>query len=85
MQYHTLQWFRNRIGKTIYRQPIMKQGGKKTKPVPCCDMCANPVVPVDDGTIITGNKFFHADYLYDCQNELRIEYQDKPITSNQQS
>jgi len=26
-----------------------------------------------------GNKYFHADYIFDCQNELGVEYFDKPL------
>jgi hypothetical protein len=58
---HTLKWFKNRIGKIIYRKITWCQ----------CDMCNEPSVKVYN--------LEHAEYLFDCQNELDIDYQDKPI------
>ena len=71
MKYHTLRWFQNRRGKTIYRRPI-----KTTKGKVCCDMCEGTEV-----RICPRKRNFpdHAQYLYDSQNELKIEYFDKPV------
>lgn len=70
MKFHTKRWFRNRIGKTIYRKPINPN---------CCDMCRGTeveLVKVGDA-----DPFFYADYVYDCQfpggeTEKGIEYFD---------
>jgi hypothetical protein len=75
MKHHTLQWFIDRIGKRTYRQP------SKT----CdCKECQRGYVDIWDGNdMVTGDitcrRDFHAQYIYDCQNELGIEYFDKPI------
>lgn len=69
---HTRQWFRNRIGKTIYREKLR---------CPCA-VCQNMAVHIHDYTgdkTVRGNKYFHADYVFDAQHDLRIEYFDKPI------
>ena len=65
---HTKQWFYNRIGKTIYRKPL--KGKCK------CQMCQSDNVFIHDGSE-HGNKYLHADYLFLCQNEMRIDYCDK--------
>lgn len=58
---HTLKWFINRVGKTIYRK-------KLSCPCSSCQKTEGKVC----------NKA-HAEYIFLCQNELGIEYQDKPI------
>jgi hypothetical protein len=63
---HPLKWFINRIGKRIYRKPL---------DCSCKDCQKNYVDIVSCG--ITGQT--HANYLYDCQNEMNIHYSDKPI------
>ena len=71
MVFHTLRWFENRRGKTIYRQPIKTTKGKR-----CCDQCEQTeimVAPPKKGLPD------HAQYIYECQGELRIEYFDKPV------
>lgn len=69
---HTKQWFRNRIGKRIYRKPL------KCK----CDSCQKDYVDIWDG-VKNGKqelgRNFAADYIYMIQNELGIEYFDKPV------
>jgi hypothetical protein len=74
MKTHNLQWFIDRIGKRIYRKPI----------ITCdCAECHGDYVDVwddrDSNDMEVCIKYFHAHYLYDCQNELGIEYSDKPI------
>ena len=66
---HTRQWFRNRIGKTIYRKSL--EGCN-------CDMCKSTEIIIHNGSE-HGNKHLHADYLFLCQNEMGINYQDKKI------
>lgn len=58
---HNLQWFIDRIGKRIYR-------GETTCP---CDVCKG----VHKHGLVISDKL-HARYLYDCQNEMQIEYSD---------
>lgn len=71
MKYHNLIWFQNRRGKVIYRLPI-----KTTKGHRCCTMCEGTEVK-----IYPPKKNFpdHAQYLLDSQNELGIEYFDRPV------
>lgn len=59
---HDLQWFIDRIGKKIYRD----------KGTCDCKICAN----VEANGLIIDDKL-HAQYLYDCQNELKVKYYDK--------
>ena len=68
---HTLKWFQNRRGKFIYRKPIKTTKGKR-----CCDRCEDTKVKV-----FSPQKGMpdHAQYLLDCQNELNINYFDKPL------
>ena len=68
MKYHTLKWFQNRRGKTIHRNPVKTTMGKK-----CCDMCEKT-----DVFVIKPQRGMpdHAQHLFDCQNELKIEYFD---------
>ena len=68
---HTLKWFQNRRGKTIYRKPIKTIKGKK-----CCDMCSKKQVEIFRPQKGVPD---HAQYLFECQNELEIQYFDKPV------
>ena len=70
---HRLQWFIDRIGKRIYRKPIMSCD---------CNVCQKDYVDIWDGKPTNSKQVecrrgFHARYLYLCQNELGIEYYDK--------
>jgi hypothetical protein len=59
---HPKEWFIDRIGQTIYRRPILS----------CtCAMCRQ-------GTAVKISDRFHAMYIKDCQDDLEIEYSDKP-------
>ena len=62
---HKLIWFINRIGKRVIRS-----GGGMCN----CDTCR------DAKTIgfIISDKHNHAQYLFDCQNELGAIYRDMP-------
>lgn len=65
----TYQWFIDRIGKRVYR----KGGNCK------CEHCKKVL---REGLIISpliGSRATHADYLYSCQNEMRLTYSDKPF------
>lgn len=57
-----LQWFKDRVGKRIYRW---------TKTTCDCAICSNVL---DVGLIIDDE--IHAQYLYDCQNEMQLQYED---------
>jgi hypothetical protein len=73
MNQHSLQWFIDRIGKRIYRKPITACS---------CDECKSTYIDICDGTTVgkqISRREFHAHYLFDCQNELEIEYSDQPI------
>jgi len=61
---HRLRWFKNRIGKRVYRLT-------KTNCCPTCDR-------VEKEGLIIGDKT-HANYLFDCQNSMNLEYSDKLI------
>ena len=60
---HDLQWFIDRIGKRVFRD----RGN--------CD-CAVCKTVLVNGLIIEDR--FHANYLYDVQNEMGITYYEKP-------
>ena len=62
MKRHTLQWFKNRIGKRIYR----------LTDVHCCKHCQNTY---EKGLVISNNT--HASYVYAWQNEIGLEYAEK--------
>jgi hypothetical protein len=62
MKRHNLKWFVNRIGKRIYR----------LTDICCCVYCKKVF---EEGLIISNKK--HATYLFDCQNEMNLEYADK--------
>lgn len=72
---HTLKWFTNRIGKTIYRGAV-----------PCkCKKCTDVEktgLKIWDGIENekqVAKRDFHARYLHDCQGMLGIGYFDKPV------
>jgi len=68
-KHHTLKWFQNRRGKTIYRDPIKTEKGER-----CCDMCEGTSVFVHPPKKGLPDQ---AQSLYDYQNELGIIYRDK--------
>ena len=75
MTRHTLKFFINRIGKRIYRKPIDSCG---------CACCQSTYVDIWDGIARSPKQTkcrrdFHARYLKTCQDELGIEYFDKPL------
>ncbi len=73
MKYHTLQWFINRIGKRIYRNPL-----------PCkCKECQRNYVDIVDMSKHNCRREFHAQYVYDSQNCLQIEYFNSEKELNQ--
>ena len=61
MNHHTLKWFKNRTGKRVFRLTDNK----------CCKKCQEVF---EHGLIIHDD--FHAQYLFDCQNELGMKYND---------
>lgn len=59
---HTEQWFKNRIGKKVFRDAVDCK----------CDTCEQGTV---DGIKITDKQ--HSTYLYDVQCDMGINYRDK--------
>lgn len=68
MEKHKLEWYKERIGKKVYRTA-------STCP---CEVCKKVV---EVGLYISDE--LHANYLYDCQNDLDLYYFDQPIKTNQ--
>lgn len=64
---NNLQWFKDRVGKRVYRTDSTCQ----------CDICKKVG---EIGLIISDD--LHANYLFDCQNELDLYYFDEPIKIN---
>ena len=64
MTHHCLKWFLNRIGKRVYR----------LIDYPCCRVCDEVY---KNGLVIYDRA--HAQYLYDAQGELQVEYADKKL------
>ena len=62
MEKHKLEWFIERIGKKIYR----------TKSQCNCMVCTN----VFKSGVFVADKS-HAQYMYDCQNDLDLYYFDE--------
>lgn len=63
MKPHTLKWFKNRVGKVIFRDAVSCP----------CNVCENGT---KNGIRITDE--FHAQCLYDYENsEMGIIYRDK--------
>jgi len=73
MKKHTKKWFRNRIGKTIYRNKLRCS----------CKTCQKTAIVIKDMTEHNLRKEFHADYIYDCQNVYEIEYSDTEIVNQE--
>ena len=71
MKYHTLKWFQNRRGKTIYRKPRRRVDGEM-----CCNLCEQTIIKVYP---LQKRIPDHAQDLFDYQNQLKIAYYDKPI------
>lgn len=63
-QIHTLDWYKQRVGKRIYR--INKTGCE-------CEVCTRVF---NEGLILLDDD--HCQYLFDCQNELGLRYYEKP-------
>jgi hypothetical protein len=61
---HNKQWFINRIGKRIYRKKNLCDCNE------CVNVHSNGLVIIDE---------MHADYLYHCQLEMGLIYDDKKI------
>ena len=62
MEKHELDWFKQRIGKRVFR----------TESSCKCDIC-NKVY--ENGLIVMDE--YHADYLFYCQNQLDLFYFDE--------
>jgi hypothetical protein len=62
MEKNNLQWFKDRVGKKVYR----------TKSTCNCMVCYDVFM---NGLVIADE--FHANYLFDCQNELDLYYFDE--------
>lgn len=65
MDKHDLKWFKDRIGKKVYRTK------GKCNCMTCSDVFENGLYIEDE---------MHADYLRVCQNELDLYYFDKKPT-----
>ncbi len=61
---HRLSWFTKRIGKVIYRNRLLCDDGQ-------CESCWHNEVKIHSKE--------HASYLELVQNELDIDYFDKPV------
>jgi len=64
-----LQWYIDRIGKRVYRTEASCK----------CNVCKKVG---EIGLIITDE--LHAQYLFDCQNELGLFYFDEKIKNDEQ-
>lgn len=62
MKKHKLQWFIERIGKKIFRTK------SQCNCMVCTDVFKNGVIVADKS---------HAQYMYDCQNDLDLYYFDE--------
>lgn len=63
MDKHNLEWFKERIGQKVYRTESQCK----------CEVCASVF---KNGLFISDD--LHANYLFDCQNELDLYYFDEP-------
>lgn len=64
-----LQWFKDRVGKRVYR----------LTPTTCkCSICLSVL---NRGLIIDDD--IHAQYLFDCQNEMELIYEDSKNETNE--
>jgi hypothetical protein len=68
MDKHDLEWYKERIGKKVYRTA-------STCP---CEVCKK----VEDVGLYIADEL-HANYLYDCQNVLDLYYFDKKPNKKQ--
>ena len=64
MKQHKLEWYKKRIGKKVYRTAF-------TCPCEVCEKVEEVGLYIAD--------IMHANYLFDCQNELELYYFDKPL------
>ena len=64
---HNLDWYKDRVGKRVYRTA-------STCP---CEICKS----VEDVGLVIADEL-HANYLYDCQNDLNLYYFDEPKKNN---
>jgi hypothetical protein len=62
---HELTWFQERVGKKVFRNETSCK-------------CINCTLNYKNGVVI--NDDIHANYLFDMQNELRLNYFDEPKT-----
>ena len=60
--YHSLKWFTDRIGQTVYREDVSCK----------CTTCKNVT---ETGLVIKNQQ--HAEYLEMIQIDLNLNYQDK--------
>ena len=67
LQKHELEWFISRVEKRVFRNESSCQ----------CEVCRKVG---EVGLVI--NDRLHAQYLYDCQNELDLYYFDKQQKDN---
>ena len=67
MDKHNLEWYKERIGKKVFRTA-------STCP---CEVCKK----VEEVGLYIADEL-HANYLYDCQNDLDLYYFDQPIKTN---
>lgn len=70
MKANNLEWFKDRVGKRIFR----------TESTCTCEVCKKVY---EVGLIVVD--MFHAQYLYDCQNSLGLFYFDKTETDENSS
>jgi hypothetical protein len=64
---HQLRWFKNRIGKKIYRTKGIRKKHNECCPT-CNDVCEHGLTVMDEQ---------HAEYLHMVQYELNIDYADR--------
>ena len=62
MEKNDLKWYKDRIGKRVYRTASQCQ----------CEVCKK----VEDVGLIIADEL-HANYLFDCQNDLDLYYFDE--------
>ena len=67
MKPNNKEWFKERVGKKVYRTK------GQCNCMVCYDVFMNGLYIADE---------FHANYLFDCQNELDLFYFDEPIINN---
>ena len=58
---HDLKWFKDRVGKRVFRTEATCQ----------CPICKK----IGEVGLVIADEF-HAQYLFDCQNELNLRYFD---------